>query len=310
MAAFLFLGRFYLVRSLRITVIGLLLIAGCAYVSAGSSFAALVAELREEGVVLAVAETAKVQPDRKSAVDEEYVEDDEYDDGETAEKAKIADPIEPFNRAMYHFNDKLYFWVLKPVAQGYKIIVPEIGRVSVRNFFSNLRTPTRLISCLLQADFSGAATEAGRFAVNTIWGIGGLLDPAAGGELNWQKQDTDLGQTLGVYGVGHGFYIVWPILGPSSPRDTVDIAGDYFLYPVSYLEPFYVPWCVRAYEEVNSTSLRIGDYESLKNAAIDPYIAIRDAYAQYRANKIKQRKMKFESFWGTASKTENAPEQN
>lgn len=283
------------------------LLMGCAHTFNYSSAAAPLAEEFKLKATLASSEAES--GDKKSGIDEDYYEDDEYDDAAETEKAKIADPIEPFNRAMYHFNDKLYFWVLKPVAQGYKFAVPEPGRVGVRNFFSNLKTPTRFVSCLLQADFIGAATEAGRFTINTIWGIGGLLDPSSGQELNLQKQSNDLGQTLGFYGVGHGFYIVWPILGPSSPRDSVDIVGDYFLYPVSYLEPFYVPLTVRAYEEVNNTSLRIGDYESLKDAAIDPYIAMRDAYAQYRLNKIKQRRQIFESFWGGQSKSPDEPQE-
>ncbi len=229
----------------------------------------------------------EIKSESKNADDEDYSED------ETAgEKAQIADPIEPLNRAMYHFNDKLYFWALKPVAQGYNMIVPEIARISVKNFFSNLGFPSRFVSCLFQADFSGAAAEVGRFTINTIWGIGGLLDPSSDKELDLQKQDTDLGQTLGFYGLGQGFYIVWPILGPSSPRDSVDVVGDYFLYPVSYINPWYAWLGVRGYEEVNDTSLRIGDYESLKDAAIDPYIALRDAYVQYRLKKVEQRRLK------------------
>jgi phospholipid-binding lipoprotein MlaA len=202
----------------------------------------------------------------------------------------IADPIEPFNRSMFEFNDKLYFWLLKPVAQGYKAVVPEEARVSVKNFFSNLGFPIRFLSCLLQADAKCAATEVGRFTVNTVWGIGGLMDPAAGKDLNLQKQDVDLGQTLGIWGVGQGFYIVWPLMGSSSARDSIDIAGEYFLYPASYMSliaPWYVWPVVRSYEEVNRTSLRIGDYEALKSAAIDPYVAVRDAYVQYRWKKIK-----------------------
>jgi len=240
---------------------------------------------------------AKDSGERQEGIEDEYLEevpaeDDEY----TAEfkdkeekEITIPDPLEPFNRAMFHFNDRLYFWVLKPVAEGYNKIVPENARISVRNFFSNLAFPIRLISCLLQADFRGAATETGRFAVNTLWGIGGLLDPAASKDLDLQKQDVDLGQTLGTYGVGQGFYIVWPFIGPSSPRDSVDIAGVYFLYPVFYLEPWYAAWGAAGYEEINDTSLRIGDYESLKEAAIDPYIALRDGYAQYRQKKVEAR---------------------
>ena len=229
----------------------------------------------------------EIKSESKSSDDENFNEDEA-----AGEEAQIADPIEPFNRAMYHFNDKLYFWALKPVAQGYNMVVPEIARVSVKNFFSNLRFPVRFVSCLLQADFSGAAAEVGRFTINTVWGIGGFLDPSSNKELDIQKQDTDLGQTLGFYGLGQGFYIVWPILGPSSPRDSVTIVGNYFLYPVSYINPFYAGVGVWAYEQVNSTSLQIGDYESLKEAAIDPYIALRDAYVQYQLKKVEQRRLK------------------
>ena len=208
--------------------------------------------------------------------------------GEQEEIAMIPDPLESFNRAMFRFNDKLYFWVLKPVAQGYKKVVPEAPRVGVKNFFSNLKFPIRFVSCLLQADFSGAAAEFGRFAVNTIWGVGGLLDPASRKQLNIPKKEADLGQTLGVYGLGQGFYLVLPVLGPYSARDSIGIAGDYFLYPVSYITPWYDGLAVRAYETVNDTSLRIGDYEFIKEAAIDPYVALRDAYSQYRQKKVEE----------------------
>ena len=212
------------------------------------------------------------------------------EEGEEEEIATITDPLESFNRAMFRFNDKLYFWVLKPVAQGYKKVVPEAPRVGVKNFFSNLKFPIRFVSCLLQADFSGAATEFGRFAVNTIWGVGGLSDPASSKQLNIPKNEADLGQTLGVYGLGQGFYIVWPILGPYSARDSIGIAGDYYLYPVSYITPWYDRLAVSAYEGVNDTSLRIGDYEFIKEAAIDPYVALRDAYSQYRQKKVEERR--------------------
>ena len=203
------------------------------------------------------------------------------------EAAMIADPLEPFNRAMHLFNDKLYFWALKPVSQGYNKVVPEKARVSVKNFFSNLGFPVRFVSCLFQADFSGAAAELGRFTVNTVWGVGGLLDPSSSQQLNLPKRDADIGQTLGFYGLGQGFYIVWPVLGPSSARDSAGIVGDFFLYPVSYIRPWYDWLAVRAYQEVNDTSLRIGDYESLKDMAIDPYVALRDAYSQYRQKKVE-----------------------
>ncbi|MGD0819965.1 MAG: VacJ family lipoprotein [Desulfomonilia bacterium] len=208
--------------------------------------------------------------------------------GEEEPSITISDPIEPFNRAMYQFNDKFYFWALKPASQGYGKIVPEFARVSVQNFFYNLRFPIRFVSCLLQADLTSSAKELGRFTINTIWGIGGLLDLASDKKLNLPKKDVDLGQTLGVYGVGHGFYIVWPIAGPSSARDSVDFVGEYYLYPVSYIQPWYTSLGVSGYEVVNDTSLSIGDYESLKEAAIDPYEAIRDAYVQHRQKQLEE----------------------
>jgi phospholipid-binding lipoprotein MlaA len=257
----------------------------------------------KEGLTEAVEETApiaappeslKSSPEISSPSGTERAAGKEDLEGGLKEEEKeitgIPDPLEPFNRAMFHFNDKLYFWVLKPVAQGYKKVVPEPARVGVKNFFSNLGFPARFVSSLLQADFKGAATQLGRFVVNTVFGVGGFLDPSSSEQINIPKQDADLGQTLGTYGVGQGFYIVWPVLGPSSARDSVNIAGGYFLDPFTYLLdsfPWYEWLAFRAYEEVNRTSLSIGDYESLKEAAIDPYVAVRDAYRQYRQKKVE-----------------------
>lgn len=260
------------------------------------------ADVSKPVITIVVPDPGPVQPDVPvdSTMRDEYgdyddFEEDDYDHSDThvsEQKLTIADPLEPVNRAMHQFNDKLYFWALKPVARGYKAVVPEPARVGVKNFFFNLAFPARFLSCLLQADLSGAATEAGRFTVNTVWGVGGFLDPSSQKKLNLQMQKTDLGQTLGVWGVGHGFYIVWPVFGPSSPRDSVTLIGDYFLYPVSYVSPWYASVGVRAYEEINATSLRLGDYEALKGAAIDPYIAFRDAFIQYRYNSVKSRQAK------------------
>jgi len=278
-----------------LAVFFIFLVAGCAHSPARTDPEAQSGSASSTSKAKTAAETSvdlsgtPASPGNKSANTNEY-----GDDMEEEEEATIADPLEPFNRAMYHFNDKLYFWMLKPVAEGYGEVVPEKARVSVKNFFSNLGFPIRFLSCLLQADFSGAATEAGRFSVNTLWGIGGLMDPAADKELDLRKQDTDFGLTLASYGVGHGFYIVWPVLGPSSPRDSVDIAGEYFLEPTSYITPWYYSAVTKSLEKVNKTSLSIGEYEALQKAAIDPYVAMRDAYIQYRLNKVKGKSGKTE----------------
>jgi phospholipid-binding lipoprotein MlaA len=199
----------------------------------------------------------------------------------------IADPIKPWNTAMYHVNDKFYFWLLKPVSQGYSTVVPEDIRLSVSNFFENLTTPIRFVSSLLQLNIKKAGNELVRFVYNSTAGVGGLADVAKT-DLDIKRHEEDLGQAIGHYGVGHGFYIVWPILGPSSLRDTVGMVGDWFLDPVSYVNPFIDSLGIRAYDEVNETSFQIGDYEDLKKSAIDPYVSIRDAYIQNRKKKVEE----------------------
>jgi len=204
----------------------------------------------------------------------------------------IADPLEPVNRAFFHFNDKLYFWVLKPVATGYKAVIPEDGRLGVRNFFSNFTTPVRLVNCLLQARFKGAGNETLRFVINSTYGLGGLLDTAKK-EFNIEKQEADFGQTLGIWGMGPVFYMDLPILGPSSLRDGLGFAVDASLNPHTYLAFYFVIYSYAntggwILEKINEGSLTLGEYESLKKAALDPYIAVREAYYQYRQNKIKR----------------------
>ena len=199
----------------------------------------------------------------------------------------VADPLEPLNRAIFVFNDKAYFWVMKPVAQGYRAIVPQGARVSIRNFFSNLGTPIRLANNLLQGQLKGAGTELLRFVINSTIGIAGLFDPARTG-FHIEKRNADLGQTLGRYGLGQGFYIVLPILGPSNARDTVGIFGDYFIDPLTLIEDPWAELGVRAFKTENEVSLSIGDYEDLKESSLDPYVALRDAYVQNRAKKVRR----------------------
>jgi len=202
----------------------------------------------------------------------------------------IPDPIEPVNRAFFTFNDKLYFWVLKPVASGYKSVAPEVVRVSVRNFFSHLTTPVRLVNCLLQADVKCAGIETTRFFLNTAIGFAGFFDSARTG-FNLEKQDRDFGQTLGIWGMGPVFYIDLPIIGPSSLRDFLGFIVDVSFDPRTYLAFYFATisyantggWVL---DKINEASLSLGEYEELKRAALDPYIALREAYHQYRQSKI------------------------
>lgn len=204
-----------------------------------------------------------------------------YRPGEQYMAEGIADPIEPWNRLMFAFNDRFYFWLVKPAAQGYNFVVPRVVRVRVNNFFNNLASPIRFANALLQLKFEAAGVELARFLLNSTGGMAGLFDIASE-RLDLRSSGEDLGQTLGRYGIGQGFYIVWPVLGPSSLRDSVGTVGDEFLYPVNYLEDKKAVLGVRSYEYLNRASLRIGDYEDLKESAIDPYISVRNAYFQYR----------------------------
>jgi phospholipid-binding lipoprotein MlaA len=215
--------------------------------------------------------------------DAEIEEDEDY----LEEEDMIADPLEPINRAFFTFNDRLYFWVLKPVAQGYAKVVPEGVRTSIRNFFDNLMTPVRFVNSVLQLKFEPAGNELVRFGVNSTIGMLGLFDVARE-KMGIGMQDEDFGQTLGKWGLGPGFYINWPILGPSSLRDTIGYAGDYFLDPVNYVNPLPDRYAIRAGDKINRASFKIGDYEAIKKESMDPYSAIRDIYYQYRESRIER----------------------
>jgi phospholipid-binding lipoprotein MlaA len=210
-----------------------------------------------------------------------------FDEDTKEEVVYVADPLSPWNRAMFHFNDKLYFWLLKPLSRGYRAVIPTPVRSGVKNFFHNITMPIRMVSCLLQGKGRAASAELSRFLINSTVGVLGFGNPAKRWpELN--PSEEDLGQTLGSYGIGNGFYIVWPILGPSTIRDSIGMVGDWFLDPVSYVEPTETYVGVWTFENVNETSFKIGDYESLKEAAIDPYVALRNAYIQHRKKKVEE----------------------
>ena len=191
------------------------------------------------------------------------------------------------NRVMFGFNDVLYFWVVKPVMQAYAGVVPKPARIGIGNFFHNVTTPARLVNCLLQGKGPEAGSELRRFAINTTAGVLGFGDPARD---RWELEpaEEDLGQTLAVYGLGDGFYVVWPLLGPSTLRDSVGMVGDQFLNPVRYVKPAEASIGISAADAANDGSFHIGEYEAFKSAAVDPYVAMREAYVQYRSKQIKE----------------------
>ena len=204
--------------------------------------------------------------------------------------ARLADPFESVNRVVFKFNDRFYVRVLDPVARGYAATLPEDIRLCFRRFFRNLTAPVRVVNHLLQGRVRDSGTELLRFTINTTIGIAGLADPAAD-SFGIRQRHSDFGQTLGVYGFGAGFYINWPFLGPSTLRDSVGMAGDSLVNPTSrlLLDDPRAGGAIYAGRSVNAASFHVGEYERLTKAAFDPYIAVRDAYWQYRRQQILDR---------------------
>lgn len=203
------------------------------------------------------------------------------------------DPFESYNRAMYGFNDKLDTYVLKPVAEGYRFVVPSIVRSGVRNFFANLEDVWIGANNLLQGKVEEGLGDWMRFAVNSTFGLGGLLDVASEGRL--QKHNEDFGQTLGRWGVGSGPYVVLPFFGPSSVRDTAALPVD---ITVGNLPRNAAIQAGAGSNEValrNSLwvtsiiNIRAGLLDTtnlLDQAALDRYSFVRDAYLQRRRSAV------------------------
>lgn len=216
--------------------------------------------------------------------------DELFDDDESLDSTmltSVPDPLYNFNRAMFVFNDKFYFYLLKPAALGYQKVTPLCLRKGIRNFFYNALFPVRFVNNVLQAKFDRAFFEGKIFVINTVAGGLGFATTAQD-YFNMHSYREDLGQTLGSYSIKEGCYIVLPILGASTLRDIVGKVGDSFLSPLTYVEPVELSMGLRAVGTVNATAFRIGDYEALKEAALDPYVALRDAYIQKRKKQVQE----------------------
>jgi len=199
---------------------------------------------------------------------------------------KISDPLEPLNRVIFTFNDHVYRFILKPIVRVYKLIMPAEFRMLIKNFFTNLAMPVRFVNCVLQGKIKAAARELLRFVLNTTIGVLGLVDVAT--EWGIKSQPEDLGQTLAVYGVGEGPYLVLPLLGPTTLRDGVGTALDMFLEPVNYMPKNETFYGVKALNYTNKSSYYLETYFDLKASALDPYVAVRNAYVQHRRQEVKQ----------------------
>lgn len=199
------------------------------------------------------------------------------------------DPLEGINRGVYKFNDVTDRALIKPVATAYKTVTPSPIRKGFSNFFSNLGTLTTVFNDLLQLKFANAFTDAGRFVINTTFGLAGFIDVAS--MDNIEKRNEDFGQTLGHWGVGSGAYLVLPFIGPSTTRDAFGLAVDTASTdPITYthnIGEIRLHNQLRAAQLLDKRTQLLDATDIVDNASIDPYAFMRDAYLQRRASLVQ-----------------------
>ena len=193
------------------------------------------------------------------------------------------------NRGIFQFNETLDAWLLEPVATGWDRVLPNRVQRCIANFFTHLVLPVRFANDLLQLKPVKAFDDTGRFVTNSLIGVGGLFDPAT--RFGIPKHDEDFGQTLGHWGVPAGPYLVLPILGPSNPRDTLGLAVD----SVGAIQSFFLSLPVLAsagaVNAINDRSLTLEQVRAERASAFDFYAAVRNAYSQYRAARVRDREI-------------------
>ena len=198
----------------------------------------------------------------------------------TVQNPTKEDPLEGFNRTVFSFNDTVDKYALKPVAKGYVFVTPQPVRDSVTNFFSNIGDVYIAANNLLQLKIADGVSDIMRIVINTIFGVGGLFDVATLAKL--PKHDNELGLTLGHYGVPPGPYLVLPLFGPSTVRDAFGSLGNYYVNPISYIDPPGLSWGLWGLNIVSTRANLLNATDVLEGAALDKYSFVRNAYLQRR----------------------------
>ena len=256
------------------SVLALCILAGCATVD------------KQDGTGSRKAEKAaasSVEDDLLAGLEEDFTGSQEDQDVET-----MPDPLRRWNMIWFTFNDKMYFWFLRPVSKAYSRVMPDPVRMGTYNFFTNLETPIPLTSFMLQGRWKDAGNVLARFGLNTTIGFVGVRDVAANRyDLLRPKEDID--QAFGSWGIEGGPYLMWPFFGPSSVRGTVGMVGDRLLTPTTWLS---WPWTTRAAvstaQIINETSLDPDFYMELRKTTVVPYTAVRNAYYQNRKKLVEE----------------------
>lgn len=241
---------------------------------------------KADAAPLNVAAKTETSPATKPAADASADDLDEY------AVVEIADPIEGLNRATFWLNDKLYLVIFRPISKGYEAITPKRLRKGIYNAFENVKFPVRFVNHALQGKFKDAGLETEKFVVNTVAGLGGLIRVSDKVPVLASLPDQDTGKTFGKWGIGHGAYVVIPFFGPSSVRDGVGLAGDYALNPVNWgvfwsgdHDWTHIPPSANTLRLLPS---QLSLYDSTVRDSVDPYIAVRSAYVQNRAEAVKK----------------------
>ncbi len=205
---------------------------------------------------------------------------------EYATSGAVSDPIEPVNRATFWLNHQLYRYLLKPIAKGYEFIIPKPVRRGVANAFENVRYPVRVVNDTLQGNFHRAGLETGKFFVNTVIGVGGVMRASDRFPALADVPAGDTGQTFAKWGIGPGPYVVLPVLGPSTVRDTFGLAGDYALNPINWVTIWFggYTWtlAIPSANSLRSLPDQMNQYDAATQNSLDRYLAARSAYMQYR----------------------------
>jgi phospholipid-binding lipoprotein MlaA len=235
--------------------------------------------------------TTAVNPASKGKSTAKTAAADAKDEDDYA-SAEISDPFEPVNRGMFWVNDQLYTFIFKPISKGYQLLFPKPVRKGIDNAFENVKYPVRFVNCALQGKFKRAGQETGKFFVNTIGGVGGIFQPAEKIPSLANVPAEDTAQTFATWGIGHGPYIVLPLLGPSSVRDTVGLAGDYAANPVNWPYLYFNTgdWNIAppAANTLRSMPEQFENYDAATKDAVDPYLSARSTYVQNRADAAKK----------------------
>ena len=232
------------------------------------------------------------KPPRKSQTGGKDVvpsRDDDSGDDYGTQKTSLPDPIQPVNRGIFWFNHQLYHYLFTPLNKTYKFVIPSPVRTGISNIFLNAEYPTRCVNDLLQWKPKRAGLETEKFLINTTAGVGGIFRISDRFRSLADVPQTDTAATLAKWRIPSGCYIVWPVLGPKSARDTVGFVGDIALDPVTWVTYGAVggvagssTLAISAPETTTKTSDKLDAYETLTRTSIDRYTAVKSAYEQNR----------------------------